>query len=113
MSSDLSPRGVVRALPVAAHDFTQFVVDNPAQSVALVSGSIVLTRVLVNLVRPRNPIEALALLVVIEALSVAGVVTIVKKGWMPFKIRDDDGNPVTVLAGKVQNEAETSAPTET
>lgn len=88
-----------QALPGAARDMTQFVVDNPAQSVVLVSGAIVLTRALANIVRPRNPLEALALLFVSEALCIGGAAAVVRSGLMPLRARDADGC-VFLIGGK-------------
>lgn len=100
----------MRNLPDTAHDFTQFVLDNPGQSLVMVSGSIILTRALANLVRPRNPIEALALLVVIETLAIFGATEIIKHGPIPFYVRDENGKRIKLVAGKVTDAPETATP---
>lgn len=81
-------------LPAAVERVTQLVVDNPGQFGLLVAGDIVATRVLMNLVRPRTPIEGLAVMVVLMAglPLVAGAA--VSRGWIKLRVRDEDGKLV-------------------
>lgn len=79
------------ALPVIAGRVTELIVDNPAQFGLMIAGSMVATRVAMNLVRPRNAAEALALMVVLNVGLPALGMHAIRKGWLKFKIRDENG----------------------
>jgi hypothetical protein len=81
-------------LPATMERVTQLVVDNPGQFALLVAGDIVLTRVVMNLVRPRTAAEGLAVMVVLAAGLPLLAGHAVSRGWLRFRVRDEDGNLV-------------------
>lgn len=88
-----------QAAPEIVSRMTQLVVDNPGQFALIIAGSMVATRAAMNIVRPRNAAEALALMVVLQVgLPVFGLHAI-RKGWLKFKVRDEDGCLVPLEPG--------------
>lgn len=91
--------------PIAACEFTQLVVDNPAQFALITAGSVVAMRAAVNIVRPRTPLQGLALMVVLQAGLPVLARTAMDRGWLRFRVRDADGNLVPLVPGKAENAA--------
>ena len=85
--------------PAAASALTQFAVDNPAPLALMAAGDLVLARILINLVRPRTPAEALALMTVLIAGLPAMNMLAVRKGWLRLRVRDEDGRLVLLEDG--------------
>jgi hypothetical protein len=83
-----------QGLPHIARDVTQLVVDNPAQFALIGAGTIVLTRAAFRLVKPRNAVEALAVMVVLQLGLPKLALTAMEKEWLRFRIRDADGQLV-------------------
>ena len=81
-------------LPEAVKTVTQLVVDNPGQVAVTVAGSMVLTRVLANAMRPRTAIEALALLIVCEVGGIWLAAKAMDAGILRFRVRDAGGRLV-------------------
>ena len=81
-------------LPKAVARMTQLVVDNPAQFAFAAAGSMVFAKILVNLVKPRTPLEALAVLVVAECATPFLLKGAIDRGYLKFRVRDADGNLV-------------------
>jgi hypothetical protein len=100
-STQLSRADHVREnLPEAVKTLTQIVVDNPGQFVLLGSGALVFGRALANLVKPRTPLEALALFVFAEAAGAYLAKQAVDRGILRFKVRDANGCLVPLEWGK-------------
>lgn len=78
-------------LPGAMATFTQLLVDNPAQFALVASGSFVITRAAVSIVRPRTPAQALALFVFLQLAMPKLAMAAVDKGWITFRVRDAEG----------------------
>lgn len=83
-----------RDVPAAAARLAQVVVDNPGQLAIVAAVTLVAGRAAMNLVRPRTPIEALALLVTLELGMGKGVQLAIDRGWLNFRIRDEAGQLV-------------------
>ena len=81
-------------LPKAMATMTQLVVDNPAQFAFVAAGAMVTGKILVNLVKPRTPLEALAVLIVAECATPFLLKAAIDHGYLKFRIRDPDGNLV-------------------
>lgn len=81
-------------LPAAAARFTELIVDNPAQFGLLIAGTIVVTRAAVNIVRPRTPLEAFALMVVLQIGLPLLATKALERGWLQLQVRDEDGQLV-------------------
>lgn len=88
-----------RAIPRAAAEVAQLAVDNPAQCGLILAGSFVAARVLLNLVRPRTPLEALAVLAVAQAAVPLLAGKLVEKGVIRLRVRDEHGNLVPLIPG--------------
>lgn len=73
----------IEQLPAAAEEVTRFVVDNPVQVGLVMSGSIVISKMLLRAVHPRGPVEALATMVAAAALCGGLAAQAVKRGWIP------------------------------
>ena len=82
-------------LPGAAKVMTQFVVDNPVGVSVTVAGTLVVSRIAVNLVKPRSALQASALLVVLYALTPWLLRQAVERGVISFKLRDGEGGFVS------------------
>jgi len=85
-----------RQLPGAVLRITEFVVDNPGQCALLAAGTVVVTAMARNLVKPRTVLEMLALHAVLTASAPLVAEQVVKRGWLTFRVRDADGNLITV-----------------
>lgn len=85
--------------PVAAAALTQLAVDNPGQLALMAAGSIVIAKVLVNAVRPRTLLEALATIVVADAAAVLLARKALDKGVIRLRVRDADGALVPLVTG--------------
>ena len=81
-------------LPHVAAVATQLVVDNPVQFGLVAAGSLVLARAAVNIVKPRTPLEFLALLCVLEFASPLLIRKAMDTGLLKFRIRDESGQLV-------------------
>lgn len=96
--TELTPAGRLEAarreLPFAVQRFTQFVVDNPGQMALLAAGTVAVMCAARNIARPRTVIEVLALQLVLTAGAPLAVRQAVDRGWLTFRVRDDDGNLV-------------------
>jgi len=91
-----------RTLPGVAADVTELVVDNPATFAVIAASSLVATRVAVRIVRPRNLLEALALVLVLELTLPRLALVAVDRGWLPpIRVRDASGRlvPLGELGG--------------
>jgi hypothetical protein len=101
MNDDVSRETRIAAaaqrLPGIAKNFTQVVVDNPGQFAMVAAGTIVLTRAAVNLVRPRGPLEALALMVFLQLAIPRAAMAAVDRGWITFRVRTPDGRLVPLV----------------
>lgn len=67
------------------------IVDNPAPMILVVAGSIVTTKILANLMKPRGLAEVLALMLVADVLCAGGAAWLTEKGYLQWKVRDADG----------------------
>lgn len=83
-----------RQVPRVIGDMAQIVVDNPGQFVLVGSGVVVFTKVMANAMRPRTPLQALALFVVCHAGSMVLLRKAMEAGLLRFRVRDEDGNLV-------------------
>lgn len=81
-------------LPELARATVQLAVDNPAQVGLVVAGSIVATRAALNIVRPRTPLEALALFVVLQVGVPVLATKAIEHGWLSLRVRDEAGRLV-------------------
>lgn len=87
----LALRDMTAALPEAARMATEIVVDNPVSCALLASTVILAPRVALRLVRPRTPLEALALAVVLQFGLTYGLGKAVTSGLLPIRVRDHHG----------------------
>lgn len=78
-------------LPGAARIATQFAVDNAGPVAVTVCGMLVLNQLAFRAVRPRTPVQALALGVLLYAAEPVLVEQLVKRGVIHFTIRDAHG----------------------
>jgi hypothetical protein len=91
-----------RAIPAAASQVAQVVVDNPGSFVLIASGSMVITQAAFNLVRPKTPGQVLALFAVLMAgLPRLGTAAL-EKGWITFRVRGPDGSLVPLVIGQAE-----------
>ncbi len=91
---------LLQRLPGGMSAMTQIIVDNPGQIALFTAATIVITRAVVNLVRPRTAVEGLALLVVLELALPRLAMAAVEHGWITFRIRTPDGRLVPLVIGK-------------
>jgi hypothetical protein len=75
-------------LPDAARKLTQLAIDNPGQIALITAGMIVVDRVAMNLVRPRNAAEAAALAVVLWIATPYLFTELVRRDAISLRIRD-------------------------
>jgi hypothetical protein len=87
----LSVEQVRRAVPETVRDVAQVVVDNPGQVAVVFAGSVVMTRVMANLMRPRGPLELLALMITCQAAGTYLAARAVDAGLLRFRLRGPDG----------------------
>lgn len=80
-----------RELPNAARFVAQVVVDNPGQVALFMAGSIVIGKIMINAVRPRTVIEALATVAVADAVCILLTKKLINDRVLQFRIRDTDG----------------------
>jgi hypothetical protein len=80
-----------QGLPDAAAAVTQVIVDNPGQFALIAAGALVAMRAAANIIRPRTPLEALALMVVLQVALPPLAMHAVSRGWLKLKVRDADG----------------------
>jgi hypothetical protein len=78
-------------LPETIGAMVRFVTDNPRQCAVTLGGMIVLDKILINLVRPRTAIEALAVMAVAPLLSAAVMKKAMDSGIIDFQVRDCHG----------------------
>jgi hypothetical protein len=79
------------AAPEAARRMVQLAADNPAQMAVLVSGAYVAGGIAGRLFRPRGPLEAAALLIVLNAGIVWGLPKLLSSGVIRLRVRDAHG----------------------
>jgi|SRR5579859_3883425 len=92
MAQDIDKlEGMRRRVPVIAGQLAEVVVDNPAQCAAVAAGALVLTRIMVNLARPRTPVEAIAVLITCQVAGSWLAVKACESGLLQFRLRGPDG----------------------
>lgn len=100
MTADLSPADRVdamrRELPYAMQRFTQFVVDNPVQIGLVGAGALVAGMAARNICRPRNLVEVLAVMAVLDVAGCLALKKVVEHDWLNLKVRDEDGKLVSL-----------------
>ena len=82
-------------LPGAAKVMTQFVVDNPVGVSITIAGTLVVSRIAFNAVKPRSALQGVALLVVLNALTPWLLKQAIEHGVISFKLRDGEGGFVS------------------
>jgi hypothetical protein len=87
----LSIERVRHRVPEVVREVTQVVVDNPGQVAVVFAGSLVMTRVMANLMRPRSPLEFLALVITCQAAGTYLAARAVETGLLRFRVRGPDG----------------------
>lgn len=87
----LSVEQARRRVPEAVREITQVVVDNPGQVAVIFAGTVVMTRVVANLMRPRGPLEFLALAITCQAAGTFLAAKAVDAGLLRFRVRGPDG----------------------
>lgn len=97
---DIGPLEQLRQrVPDVVGAMTQIVVDNPGQIALITAGSMVAAKMALNLMKPRTPAEAIALFVVLQVALPRLAWAAVEKGWLTFRIRDEDGNLIPLPIG--------------
>lgn len=96
--------------PVLAAEFTQLAVDNPGQFAVLIAGTVVITRAAFNLVRPRTPLQAVALMIVLEVGVPRLAAAALEHGWIRLRVRDDHGRLIDYEPGLGLPDATATAP---
>lgn len=84
-------------LPFMVAKVVEVVVDNPAQMALILAGGVVIGRAAANIVRPRTPLQALALMVVLQVGTPLLMSEAVKRGWIKFRVRDENGDLVPLV----------------
>jgi hypothetical protein len=87
----LSVEQVRRRVPETVKTVVQVAVDNPGQVAVIFAGSVVMTRVVANLMRPRGPLEFLALVITCQAAGTYLAARAVDAGLLRFRVRGPDG----------------------
>ena len=89
------PRGQLAQLredlPDGMKAMTQFVLDNPVGVGVTVAGTLVLSRIAFNAVKPRTAVQGVALLVVLEFVAPWLLKQAIGHGVISFKLRDGEG----------------------
>lgn len=80
---------VLDELPELARGVTQLAVDNPTSLALLLSGAYLSGKVAAQIVRPRGPLECLALVLVVNAAVAYGAGRLVRSGVVPIRVRID------------------------
>lgn len=80
-----------RELPAAASTAVEIAVDNPLATATVLSGAIVLTRLVERAVMPRTIPQAIAAGLVTNLLAAALFRAAVQRGLVDFRLREDDG----------------------
>jgi hypothetical protein len=93
------------AIPEGVKQITQVAIDNPAQFALISAGTMVAARAAFNVVRPRNALEAVALLLVLQVgmTQLGGLAA--DRGWIKFRIRNEAGELVPLVPAKVEHDA--------
>lgn len=78
-------------LPGAARRAAEFAIDNPGPVAVTLAGMFVVNQLAFRAVRPRTPVAALALAVVLYAAEPWAVEQLVRRGVIKFAIRDPHG----------------------
>jgi hypothetical protein len=89
-----------KVLPGTVAGMTQVVIDNPGQFALVMAGGMVAARAAFNLVKPKTPLECLALAVVLQVGLPMLAMKSVERGWLKFRTRDADGNLVPLVTGR-------------
>lgn len=87
----LSVEQMRKRVPEAIRELAQVTVDNPGQIAVVFAGTVVMTRVVANLMRPRGPLEFLALAVTCQAAGTYLAAKAVDAGLLRFRLRGPDG----------------------
>jgi hypothetical protein len=82
------------AAPEAVSRAARIIVDNPGQMAVMAAACIVAAQVAGNVMRPRTAVQAVALAIVLQVGMGKLAAAAVERGWLEFKIRDDDGHLV-------------------
>ena len=96
----LSVEQARRRVPEAVKDVVQVAVDNPGQIAVVVAGSVVMTRVMANLMKPRGPLEFLALMLTCQVAGTYLAAKTVDAGLLRLRLRGDDGEFLPPLPGR-------------
>ncbi len=83
-------------LPEMIGGMARVVIDNPREFAIVGATGYVTTRALMNLVRPRGPAGDLATAVIGYALSTVMLKAARDRGYLVFRVRDLDGNLVSL-----------------
>ena len=86
-----------REIPEVVGKLAQVVVDNPGPMVLVTAGSMVAAKMALNLVKPRTMGEAIALCIVLQVALPKLAWAAVEKGWITFRVRDEDGNLIPLM----------------
>lgn len=86
-----------RTAPAMAAVLTEILVDNPAPFALVAAGGIVLGRAALSIVRPRNMLEALAVLAVVEFATPVLIRKAIDAGYLRFRIRNELGELVPFI----------------
>ena len=82
-------------LPDGMKYVTQFVLDNPVGVGVTVAGTLVVSRIGFNLVKPRSAVQGVALLVVLNMLTPWLLKQAIERGVISFRLRDGEGGFVS------------------
>ena len=88
---------VRRRVPVIAGQVAQIIIDNPGQCAVVAAGAIVLTRAMTNLVQPRTPLQAIAVLITCQMAGTWLAARAVESGVLQFRLRGPDGELLPAL----------------
>lgn len=74
--------------------------DNPGPALATFAAAVVATRAAMNVVRPRTPLQAACLMVVLELALPRLAVMAARHGVMRWYARDEDGHRVPIFTAE-------------
>lgn len=101
--ADVAVESIRKVLPEKVKEAAQIVIDNPSQFALVASGSFVFSRIMMNLVKPKNLPEALAVMLVCQAGGSYLAMKAVENGVIKFKVRDAHGCLVPYEIGGAQD----------
>ena len=98
-------------LPDGMKYVTQFVLDNPVGVGVTVAGTLVISRIGFNLVKPRTAVQGVALLVVLQFVAPWLLRQAVERGVISFRLRDGEGGFVSAreLISSLREDASAAA----